>query len=136
MSAGRPTDYTPELLEKAEWYVSGGYKDCGDVVPTIAGLAIEINISRGTCHEWQNHDDKWRFSDIIDKLKKAQERELVNKGLTGDYNPQITKVMMARHGYSDKQEIDHTNSDGSMKQTHNVTIELVKPNGSNQSTDT
>lgn len=136
MATGRPTDYTPELLAKAEWYVNGGYKDCGDVVPTLAGLSIEIDISRSTCHAWMRDEEKQEFLHITDKLKKCQERELVNNGLSGNYNPQITKVMMARHGYSDRQEIDHTSSDGSMTQQHNVTIELVKPNGKDQATDT
>lgn len=133
--AGRPSIYTPGLLERARDYVLN-YADYGDMIPSIAGLACELKISRDTCHSWAKDDDKPEFSDIIRDIAQAQERKLVNGGLSGDLNPQITKLVLAKHGYSDKQEIDHTSSDGSMSQQHNVTIELVKPNGSDQTTDT
>lgn len=133
--AGRPSIYTPELLERARDYVLN-YADYGDMIPSIAGLACELKISRETCHAWAKDEDKPAFSDIIRDIAQAQERKLVNGGLSGDLNPQITKLVLAKHGYSDKQEIDHTSSDGSMSQQHNVTIELVKPNGSDQTTDT
>lgn len=133
--AGRPSIYTPELLERARDYVLN-YADYGDMIPSIAGLACELKISRDTCHAWAKDDDKPEFSDIIRDIAQAQERKLVNGGLSGDLNPQITKLVLAKHGYSDKQEIDHTSSDGSMSQQHNVTIELVKPNGSDQTSDT
>lgn len=107
-------------------YVDGGYTSVGDTVPTIAGLAITLGISRQTCYAWQDDQEKQVFSYIIDKLKQVQERALVNKGLLGEYHPQITKVMLARHGYSDKQEIDHSSSDGSMSPKPTV-IELVGP---------
>lgn len=135
MAGGRPSIYTPKLLEKARDYVLN-YANYGDMIPSIAGLACELSISRDTCHAWAKDEDKPEFSDIIRDIAQAQERKLVNGGLSGDLNPQITKLVLAKHGYSDKQEIDHTSSDGSMSQQHNVTIELVKPNGANQSTDT
>ncbi|WP_415843310.1 terminase small subunit [Xenorhabdus thuongxuanensis] len=40
--------------------------------------------------------------------------KLINKGLTGDFNSTIAKMMLTKHGYSDKQEIDHRSPDGSM----------------------
>jgi len=43
-----------------------------------------------------------------------QHRGLVNGGLSGKFNPAITKMMMTKHGYSDKQELAHTSPDGSM----------------------
>jgi len=37
-----------------------------------------------------------------------QERKLICNGLMGDFNPAITKMMLTKHGYSDKMETDIT----------------------------
>jgi hypothetical protein len=37
-----------------------------------------------------------------------QERTLLNGGLGKDFNPVITKLVLGKHGYSEKQEIQHT----------------------------
>jgi hypothetical protein len=113
MTAGRPSLYTPELVKRARGYLTS-YQDMGDVVPTIAGLACVLGVTRETCRAWGNEPDKAEFSAILMELMQRQERELVNKGLQGEFNAPITKMMMTKHGYSDKVENDHTSSDGSM----------------------
>lgn len=113
MTAGRPTLYTPKLVKAAWDYVNGGWITAGDKVPTVAGLACEIGVHRDTCHEWAKDDSK-KFSDILQEIAQKQERELVNNGLTGDFVAPITKMMLTKHGYSDKVEQDVTSSDGSM----------------------
>ena len=113
MTAGRPSLYTPELVKRARGYLTS-YRDMGDAVPTIAGLACVLGTTRKTCHEWANDPQKAEFRDILDELAQRQERELVNGGLKGDFNAPITKMMMTKHGYSDRVENDHTSSDGSM----------------------
>src|SRR5690554_3055676 len=111
---GRPTDYTEERLSAAERYVSGGWKESGDKVPTVVGLAAEIGVARSTCYEWAKDPQKTEFLDILTRVEEIQERTLVNGGLSNDFNPAITKMMLTKHGYSDKQEIDHRSGDGSM----------------------
>jgi len=113
MPAGRPTNYTPELVAKAWEYADGGWIEVGDKVPSVAGLACEIGIHRDTCHEWAKDENK-EFSDILKAIAQTQERELVNNGLTGEFTAPITKMMMTKHGYSDRVEQDHTSSDGSL----------------------
>lgn len=114
MPAGRPTKYTEELVAAAEAYVSGGWKDLGDKVPSIVGLAMEIGVSCETCHTWDKEEGKEAFSDILMRVRNGQHRELINGGLGGEFSPVITKMMMTKHGYSDRQELDHKSSDGSM----------------------
>jgi len=113
MTTGRPTLYTPKLVEAAWDYVNDGWITAGDKVPTVAGLACEIGVARETCHAWAKDESK-EFSNILKAIAKKQERELVNNGLTGDFVAPITKMMLTKHGYSDKVEQDHTSSDGSM----------------------
>ena len=117
MPAGRPTDYTPELVAKAWEYANGGWQNAGDTVPTVAGLACEIGISRETCYAWSADAQKSEFSYILNKIAQTQERTLVNNGLKGEYNAPIAKMMLTKHGYSDKIEQDHTSSDNSMTPT-------------------
>ena len=106
MAGGRPTDYTPEIIEAAWAYANGGWIAAGDRVPSVAGLACEINVSRETCHAW-SRDEGNQFSDILKLISRKQERELLNNGLSGDFNYSITKMMLSKHGYSDatKQEL-------------------------------
>ena len=116
MTVGRPTLYTPKLVKAAWDYVNGGWITAGDKVPTVAGLACEIGVHRDTCHEWAKNDNK-QFSDILQEIAQKQERELVNNGLTGDFVAPITKMMLTKHGYSDKVEQHVTSPDGSMTPT-------------------
>ena len=130
MPAGRPTDYTPELVEKAWAYANGGWAEVGDPVPSVAGLACEIGISRETCHAWAKDEAK-EFSDILKAIAKSQERQLVRGGLSNAFNSSITKMMMTKHEYSDRVETDHTSSDGSMTPNIVVKMEPVKNDGNN-----
>lgn len=106
MPGGRPTKYTPELLVKAHAYVDndedGGWEFFGDLIPSHAGLAVTIEISRDTLYDWGADPKKEEFSDILAKCNITQERKLLNGGLGGDFNPQITKLALGKQGYSDK----------------------------------
>lgn len=107
MAGGRPTDYTPELIEKALDYAEN-FDQYGDAVPTVAGLACELGTHRDTIYNWAKDDSKPEFFDIFNKIMQAQERKLVNGGLAGGFNPAVTKMMLTKHGYSDKQQIEHS----------------------------
>lgn len=109
---GRPVEYSDEKLALARMYLEGGWEEQGDVVPQIAGLALAMGVHRDTCYEWASHDDKVDFSDIFARVQSLQERGLVNKGLSGDFNPAITKMMLTKHGYHDKADHTLTGADG------------------------
>lgn len=101
--AGRPTKYTPELLEKAAEYISI-YESLGDKMPSVAGLACHIKVARETCHVWAKEEGKEDFSNILEEILNEQERVLFNKGLSGDFNSTIVKLALGKHGYTDKAE--------------------------------
>jgi len=126
MTAGRPSSYTPEVIEKAWQYVNGGWIAAGDKIPTVAGLACEIGVCRETCHAWAKQDGN-EFSHILGEIAKTQERELVNNGLSGNFNAPITKMMLTKHGYSDRVEQAHTSPDGTMTPPKTVILRGVKP---------
>lgn len=121
---GRPSQYTPKIVKAAWEYANGGWIAAGDKVPSVAGLACVIGIRRETCHAWAS-DPENEFSNILKVIAEKQERELVNNGLTGDFVAPITKMMLTKHGYSDRVEQDHTSSDGSMSPQKPVDEKLV-----------
>lgn len=106
MPKGRPTDYTPELLALAHDYV----ENCPDKIHSIEGLADHIGITRKTVYEWIKDPEKSDFCYIYDTVLKKQGKTLINKGLDGEFNATITKLMLTKHGYSDKIETEHSGS--------------------------
>lgn len=113
MAGGRPTKYNQEALELAKDYIVN-FSDYGDPVPTIAGLACELEVCRDTVYDWSKDESKSEFSYIVKRLMTAQERKLTGGSLNNELNPMIAKLMLGKHGYSEKQQIDNTSSDGSM----------------------
>lgn len=103
----RPSKYTPEILENAEDYLNN-HESYGDVVPSDAGLANHLGITRSTLYEWASHNDKQAFSDTLDRIAIRQHSLLVSKGLTSEFNAAITKLMLHNHGYSDRQQTEHS----------------------------
>lgn len=115
---GRPTKYSLDMVKKAEEYLalcidevedyhatrgekSDSYKRILNVnLPTIEGLALHLGIRKDTVFEWEKIHEE--FSDFMVKLRNKQADVLQRKGLSGDYNPVIAKVLLTKHGYRDE----------------------------------
>lgn len=108
--AGRPTDYNEEIVEKAREYIflftdeSTIPKD--EVIPSIEGLALYIDMNRSTLYEWDGSEGKEEFSDIMDTLRSLQGKTLLTGSLTNKLNANISKAILSRHGYHEKTEVD------------------------------
>lgn len=122
---GRPTIYNEEILVKTQEYIDS----CEDVqfdyhkthgeksdsyeykvkvkLPTIEGLAFYLKVHRDTLYEWEKEHKE--FSDMMGDLRAKQADTLINKGLSGEYNPTIAKVLLTKHGY--REGIDQTTND-------------------------
>lgn len=122
MAGGRPSKYNEDVLETARDYIIN-FADHDDIIPSIAGLACVIGVCRDTVHEWAKDENKPEFSDIIRQLSTAQERKLLNGGLSGACNPMISKLVLSKHGYQEKVQQDNISSDNSM--TPSLTVEVV-----------
>lgn len=112
---GRHTKYNADMQAAADAYVNGGFVDCKDVVPSRAGLACELSVSRNTLTNWG--EEHAQFLSTLEKIDHVQERISLSGGLRGDLNSTIVKLLLANHGYSDKQAVDHRSPDGSMSPT-------------------
>jgi len=120
MPAGRPSKYNKNIQTQADNYVNGGFADAGDIVPSIAGLAVELGINRQTVYEWRKRHKK--FSDTLDRLDALQERLSLNGGLQNKLNSTIVKLLLANHGYSEKHDQNLRSEDGSMSPPTKIEI--------------
>lgn len=107
-AGGRPTKYTPELLNKAREYVDGGWEREGDIVPQLAGLAVYCGITDTTIQAWKDDANKEEFSVLHARVMTMQHQELINKGLSKLTDSSLTKLLLHKHGHSDRQEVDVT----------------------------
>lgn len=106
MTGGRPTEYDGKIVDLAESYLLELPKD--EKVHSIEGLSDHINIARSTIYKWCKEENKREFSDIVEKILNKQGKTLLNGGLSNIFNASITKLMLTKHGYVDRQETDIT----------------------------
>lgn len=147
-TGGRPTLYSEEMLVKANEYLDSCYDDDKEVdetleeqphggalkrerkqelivrIPTKGGLARYLGVSRDTLYEWAKQHEA--FSDIMEWLGSEQEDRLINNGLSGAYNPTIAKLLLAKHGYSEKIETDVTTNGESINPYAALTTEELR----------
>ncbi len=121
MKEGRPTKYSETVRDRLNEYIDS----CTDVeypitdkdgnivnfkvranIPTVEGFANFINVNKTTLYEWESNYPE--FSNDISRLRQEQASRLINKGLSGEYNPTIAKVLLAKQGYRDAIDTDIT----------------------------
>lgn len=132
----RPTKYDGEYIKKAQKYLKS-CKDWIEIVldknmtieketnwnptykeiktsevwlpkvslPSVEWLARYLWIARSTIYLWAESYPE--FSDILEEILEEQALRLINNWLAGRYNPNITKLLLIKHWYVDKQEIDN-----------------------------
>lgn len=124
MKMGRPTKYNKKILALTREYIDSCEDETYQVpkfegdkgtsyetkirvrIPSIEGLAYTIKVDKGTIQEWRKiHPD---FSRLIGELLSKQARALIDKGLSGEYNSTIAKVLLAKHSYRDAADVDVT----------------------------
>jgi len=111
----RPIEYTPRHTELAIEYLDSckdSYTERDKLkvkLPSIEWLARHfqkenIPVHRSTIYEWKEIYPE--FSDILEAILSEQAERLINSSISGEYNSNIAKLLMGKHWYSDKQEID------------------------------
>ena len=128
MPAGRPTKYSPKIIDQINDYMAT-YEDRGEVIPSIEGLSLFLEIGERTLYTWQADETKTDFRQALANLKARQRLILVGKGLTGDFNSAIAKlVLSANHGMHEKQGREMTGPDGGPIETVNrIERHIVRP---------
>jgi hypothetical protein len=120
------TSLTPDIIPKCYEYIydvkAGNAK--GEVIPTLAGLALFLGVTRKTLLNWekqqQDNESYGEIMEAFDMLDTNQEVITVNGGLTGVFNPGLVKIIMGKYGYVEVNKVDNTSSDGSMTPVANA----------------
>lgn len=73
-------------------------------LPTIGGFALFINVPERCVYDWREVHPN--FSQSLEKIVKEQKKRLLNKGLSGDYNSTIAKLILSsNHGMVERKDI-------------------------------
>ena len=125
MTAGRPTKYDPKYCDQIIEHMKDG--------ASMTSFAASIMVARSTINEWMANNPE--FSEAV-KIAKANcaawwENLARNNAATGDGNATLCIFglkNMAAEDWREKQEVDHTSSDGSMtpKDNSQAVIEALR----------
>ncbi len=105
MVLGRPSNYRPEMVDKAKEYRDGAYKE-DELLPTLAGLAVFLKIPRSRLYEYADKNED--FQEVIEEIQAIQEKSLLRNGLSSKFNAAITKLMLHKHGYREEKGLEVT----------------------------
>lgn len=119
MPAGRPAEFTDEIQQQAWEYLETYSSEHDHKIPSVVGLCIIINRSRSTVYDWADRDDN-QFSDILDAINEKQHFVLINKGLSGEFNSNITKLVLGKHGFHEKTDTQLTGANGGPVQVQEI----------------
>lgn len=109
---GRPTDYCEDLLKQCHDYLENYNTKYNDMIPSVEGLASHIGRARSTMYLWAKDENKAAFIDILAQINETQKKVLINKGLSGEFNSNITKLVLGVHGVSERLHQEHSGPDG------------------------
>ena len=99
----RPSSYTETTIDQVKDYLELCENESR--LPTVEGLALHLDVTRKTVQNWANDPEKPEFLRIFDRVKAEQAEKLLQKGLTGDYNASMAKMILSHHGYIEKSQV-------------------------------
>ena len=112
MPVGRPTDYTPEVIDQINDYLKDAVPE-NQQIPTIERIALKLGIHRDTLYEWAKVHPE--FSDTIEKVKATQKDLLIQTGIFGgkEVNATIIALLLkVNHEMIETTREEHTGKDG------------------------
>lgn len=74
-------------------------------LPSIEWFAIYTWFLLQIFYTWEKKHEG--FKDILDGIRKLQAQRLLEGGLSGKYNPTIAKLILSKHWYVEKTEVDN-----------------------------
>ena len=100
---GRPSKYTVDMPDRCKLYTQKGYIENDEVIPTVCGFACYVGTCEKTIYNWA--DAHPEFLQALDELHSKQQQILLSKGLLGEFNSTIDKlILMNNHGYKERRD--------------------------------
>lgn len=117
---GRPTNYTndEDMCAKVDEYLLQ-HQDSEEInqlgqekltvkLPTIEGLAIFLGVTKMALYDWEKEHKEFAYA--LEKVRQEQQQRLLNKGLSGQYNSTIAKLILsANHGMRERTDMTTNN---------------------------
>lgn len=113
---GAPTKWTDDVPSKVKLYIdtcvdkpvlirsADGTKTIvrkSVKIPSVQGFAVYCGVHKETIYDWARYSKD--LSDALKHLLAVQHERLTDGGLSGEYSPVITKLMMSsNHGYQER----------------------------------
>lgn len=73
-------------------------------LPSIEGFSIYSDIPRSTIYDWKKEHDE--FSDTLDRIEARQKKVIMEKGMGGEYNNTIGKLILSsNHGMRERNDL-------------------------------
>lgn len=123
---GRPTKLTRKMLNAAQAYIDENLALSGiALLPTIERLASRLGVHRDTLQEWDKLDTPLghEFSVMLESLRQEQADKLIQRGLEKRYESSLVRLLLSKHGYVDKQAVEHS-GDG-LFGTNELTVKVI-----------
>lgn len=140
--AGRPSNFNSEILKKAEDYIAKCEDEIEDYVkstgekstsyqrvvrvklPSKEGLALYLNVGMSQIQAWEEKHPE--FMVTTKRILLLQKERLATGGLSGDYNPQIAKLLLAsNHGVVEKTQVEQTIKDDTLTPEQKAKLEEI-----------
>jgi len=105
---GPPEKYTEKKIRPIfEKYISGGWMGDDRAIPSVKHFATKVGTSRRYLLQ-KAEKSEW-LSHMIEDIKEVQRDTLINNGLLGKINSNITRLVLSQHGVHEKTQSDNTN---------------------------
>ncbi|GIW67912.1 MAG: hypothetical protein KatS3mg096_780 [Candidatus Parcubacteria bacterium] len=101
-----------KFIEVSKDYIENPQK-YQDVIPTVEGLAVALGVSREVIYDWAKKDEI--VFHTLKFLNTVQSKKLITGGLLNKFNAAITKLLLSRHGYIEKTEVEEKISGSTFK---------------------
>lgn len=122
---GRPSEYNLSYIGEVDVYLRTCYDEYNPVltgvtpkgneyygrerlkvnIPTIEGFAQHLGVSKKSLYNWAEKDID--FLHALEKIEDEQKKRLIAKGLSGEYNSTIAKLILsANHNMREKSDIE------------------------------
>ena len=103
MSAGRPSDYSPDIGERILAIMAEGL--------SLTAAAAECDVGRSTVYRWK--DEHPEFRDTVNLAMAKRQSFLERRLLTADQGPIVTSSIFALKNagpedWRDKREVEHS----------------------------